>query len=139
MSTDALRAAIEAAMRRRDPKAIAMMFDCDVADVDRMIAKSMGASPDEDLAPIAALIGLCPDGSDPAEEVERLTRELAEARAALREYAARCEGHECDEIATRREPYSYGARACDVCITKYTSQPEDLPHAAALRAAGGSR
>lgn len=63
-------------MRRRDPKAIAMMFDCDVADVDRMIAKSMGASPDEDLAPIAALIGLCPDGSDPTEEVERLTRAL---------------------------------------------------------------
>lgn len=76
-------------------------------------------------------------------ERDRLTRERDEARAALRACARRCE-HRCGEIATIRA----GDETQQGGAFRYCDNPEcrggepvlgDVPHAAALRAAGGGR
>ena len=71
--------------------------------------------------------------------IARLTAELAEARAALRSCARKCE-HRCGEIATIRagdETQEGGAfRYCDKpACRRHEPVHGDLPHAAALRAA----
>jgi hypothetical protein len=67
--------------------------------------------------------------------IARLTSERNEARAALREYAARCP--DCDALATRRsdgDAYDHRSRLhCDACAPADASA--DVLHADALRAA----
>jgi hypothetical protein len=67
------------------------------------------------------------------DEIERLQRELAEARAALREYVPRCT--DCDALATRQlDGYAgWGGLRCDACAP--VASQHAVEHAAALRAA----
>lgn len=98
MSNDNLRAAITAALKRRDPNA-----DLDVSPTctplgawvslaggvirgpDGAVIDMVARASDDAkaLRGVAFAIGLREDGGDPAEEVERLTRELADARATI--------------------------------------------------------
>lgn len=85
MTNEDLRAAIEAALRRRDPCANVCSGDAPDGfsgrDASALVmhgyAASRGDSDDEALRRLARLVGLRDDGSDPAEEVERLRAELA--------------------------------------------------------------
>lgn len=157
-NTNTLRAAIETAMRRRDPcvrVSVTPAAGQTLASVDGpssalVWGSSMADTTDEALRRLARGFGLRDDGSDPAAEVERMTTEVAtltrerdEAYAALRACARRCE-HRCGEIATIRagdDTQQGGAfRYCDNPACRgYETVLGDLPHAAALRAAGGGR
>ena len=72
------------------------------------------------------------------ETIARLTAELVEARAAICALAPQCS--HCEALATRRiDGYGGGEAArCDECSPSPESHPwsHDLPHAAAIRAAG---
>lgn len=97
-NTDALRAAIEAALRRRDPRATVQRSPTEsdrslwIARWPRLEIVARGDDGYFGLDALRALALACGlrvtvEGDrvvDPAEEVERLTQELAEARAALR-------------------------------------------------------
>ena len=76
--------------------------------------------------------------SDRDETIARLTAELVEARAAICAFAPQCS--QCEALATRRiDGYGGGEAArCDECSPSPESHPwsHDLPHAAAIRAAG---
>mgnify|MGYP003441370870 CR=1 FL=1 len=72
MTTETLRAAIEAALRRRDARGMAALLACDDADVDGSIRATTAHTSDDAIRALAIAAGLRDDGSDPAEEVERL-------------------------------------------------------------------
>ena len=83
-TTETLRAAIEAAMRRRDPGvrvSVTPAAGQTLASVDGpssalVWGSSMADTADEALRRLARGFGLRDDGSDPVAEVERLTRAL---------------------------------------------------------------
>jgi hypothetical protein len=69
--------------------------------------------------------------------IARLTAELVEARAAICAFAPQCS--QCEALATRRVDGQPDETArCDECSPSPESHPwsHDLPHAAAIRAAG---
>lgn len=159
---EAIRASIEAALRRRHaPHSINVRWDCEgpvrssrltavevlvVPSGNSRATKHVGFSSTEADAhrALAVACGLRVEGdvvSDPAEEVERLRQELAVARAALREYAPRCA--ECDAVASRRvDGYEdKEALRCHECSPSPETHKwsHDVEHAAALRAAGDGR
>ena len=71
------------------------------------------------------------------ETIARLTAELVEARAAICAFAPQCS--QCEALATRRVDGQPDETArCDECSPSPESHPwsHDLPHAAAIRAAG---
>lgn len=75
--------------------------------------------------------------SDRDETIARLTAELVEARAAICAFAPQCS--QCEALATRRVDGQPDETArCDECSPSPESHPwsHDLPHAAAIRAAG---
>lgn len=94
MTPDTLRAAIDAALRRRDPAASVYVGDAPdgfrghdaSACVMHGYAASRGDSDDEALSRLAILVGLrvTDDGvTDPAEECDRLRGEIAGAAVSL--------------------------------------------------------
>jgi len=75
--------------------------------------------------------------SERDETIARLTAELVEARAAICAFAPQCS--QCEALATRRIDGQPDETArCDECSPSPESHPwsHDLPHAAAIRAAG---
>ena len=146
MTNEELRAAIETALKRRDPEAYARcgkswstgeyIAACGGCGVSMVYG---GSTAEGALRPLAAIVGLRDDGSDPAEEVERLTRELAEARAALVDAAPWCDAPMCHAPATHWRPAGQRSeRACDSHAIGDPAWDED-EHAAALRAAEASQ
>lgn len=156
MTTDTLRAAIEAALRRRDPAASVRAIDGlrdDLAMSDvRVVGVRMRAVAPASLDALRALAiacGLRDDGSDPAEDVERLTMALDRAHHAVREYGPRCAHPGCDALAPLRCD-DCGARFCDahdeggeghneIAGDRHAVGPDDLMAGAAMRAAEVSR
>ena len=126
-TTETLRAAIEAAMRRRDPGGAAIKRD--PAEEDR---RAVAAAWMFDAF---------------AARGKRITELAAdEARAALRARASRCDDPECDEIASQFCAGCgdfHGTRRCDGCdeVCPLCGEVDwtDNNNAAALRAAGGGR
>ena len=103
MSNDNLRAAITAALKRRDPNAdLDVSPTCTPLGAWVSLAGGVIRGPDgavidvvarasddaKALRGVAFAVGLREDGSDPAEEVERLRADLDATRAAAREYLA---------------------------------------------------
>jgi len=100
-TTEVLRAAIETALRRRDPKVcvrvepVASRFVASVETTsdEGVCSGVLGDTADEALRRLARGVGLRPDGSDPAEEVERLReREASHAAEMERVIAVATEG-----------------------------------------------
>lgn len=158
-TTEILRAAIETALRRRDPRATVQRSPTE-SDRSLWIARwprseittrgDDGYFGLDGLRALAVACGLRDDGSDPAEEVERLTMALDRAHHAVREHATRCSHPECDALAPLR---------CDDCGRRFCDEhddglaghdpgfgpqahavgPDDLMAGAAMRAAEASR
>ena len=156
MTTDTLRAAIEAALRRRDPEASVRAIDAKyeglaMTGVSVLGVRMSAVAPAtaDALRALAIAAGLRDDGSDPAEEVERLTAALDRAHHALREYGPRCSHPDCDALAPLRCD-DCGSRFCDahdeggeghneIAGDRHAVGPDDLMAGAAMRAAEASR
>jgi len=91
MATETLRVAIETALRRRDPEAEVCVGAAPagfhgrdaMAMTAHGIARVRGDDEASALRTLARLVGLRDDGSDPAADVERLTRALHDAARRL--------------------------------------------------------
>ena len=148
MTTEELRAAIEAALRRRygentSAKVSHLAHDsgwhsvrawAETGEWPTLVHATTRALPTEidAMHALAALVGLREDGSDPAEECERLREELARAQYALREWGPGCEYPGCGKLAPQRCE-DCGARFCDAHDDGRTGHDTDvaapMPHA----------
>lgn len=162
-TTETLRAAIEAAMRRRYANARGVSVIDGATSISTQRAGAVIDEPGiirevcvlthisaDALGALAVLVGLRVDGGDPVADVERLTAELDRAHHALREYGPRCAHPDCDALAPLRCD-DCGARFCgahdddggeghnEIAGRTHAVGPDDLRAGAALRAAGGGR
>lgn len=127
-NTNALRLAIEAAMRRRDPGvrvSVTPAAGQTLASVDGpssalVWGSSMADTADEALRRLARGFGLRDDGSDPAAEVERLTR-------ALHDVAERLECADYDDVVA----------AVSDALDEAEARDRDAAHALAMFDAAG--
>ena len=150
MTADTLRASIEAALRQRDPSTVVELEQISSVwmvklDSDLTTGSTQHRDPVEALRRLARGHGLLvsDDGAvtDALDEVVRLRKELAAARAALQDIAPKCAA--CGALASCVGSYE-GEReshACDDCCGHGSEDGHCTPvnHADALRAAGDSR
>ena len=150
MTADALCDAIEAALRRRDTSSVVELRPvggCVLVclDSDLTTGSTQHRDPVDRLRRLARGHGLLvsDDGAvtDALDEVVRLRKELAAARAALQDITPKCAA--CGALASCVGSYE-GEReshACDDCCGHGSEDGHCTPvnHADALRAAGDSR